>query len=106
MPATLDLGICGKAWLPEEPFVEGFYHPFTWRMWRDYGCGMLGDMASHLFDPIFTGLDLKAPLRFAPAGRHTADTFSPDTEVEYTFARHAADGGERAVPVDERRVQA
>ncbi|MBL9163831.1 MAG: Gfo/Idh/MocA family oxidoreductase [Planctomycetaceae bacterium] len=85
-PATLDWELW-QGVAPEEPFVEGFYHPFNWRMWRDYGCGMLGDMASHLFDPIFTGLDLKAPLTVRSGGpAHLRDTFSPDTEVEYTFA--------------------
>lgn len=86
VPATLDWELW-QGVAREEPYVEGFYHPFNWRMWRDYGCGMLGDMASHLFDPIFTGLDLKAPLTVRSGGpAHLRDTFSPDTEVEYTFA--------------------
>lgn len=86
VPATLDWELW-QGVAPVEPFVAGFYHPFNWRMWRDYGCGMLGDMASHLFDPIFTGLDLQAPLTVRSGGpAHLRDTFSPDTEVEYTFA--------------------
>jgi predicted dehydrogenase len=86
VPATLDW----KLWqgvAPEQSYVAELYHPFKWRMWRDYGCGILGDMASHLFDPIFTGLDLKAPLTVRSGGpAHLRDTFSPHTEVEYTFA--------------------
>lgn len=86
VPATLDWELW-QGVVPAEPFISGYYHPFNWRMWRDYGCGMLGDMASHLFDPIFTGLDLKAPLTVRSGGpAHLRDTFSPDTEVEYRFA--------------------
>ena len=86
VPATLDWSLW-QGVAPEESYVDGFYHPFNWRMWRDYGCGILGDMASHLFDPIFTGLDLKAPLTVRSGGpAHLRDTFAPDTEVLYTFA--------------------
>ena len=86
VPATLDWALW-QGVAPQQPYVAELYHPFNWRMWRDYGCGMLGDMASHLFDPIFTGLDLKAPLTVRSGGpAHLRDTFSPDTEVEYEFA--------------------
>ena len=36
-------------------------HPFNWRGYRDYGCGALGDMACHLMDASFWGLELGAP---------------------------------------------
>jgi predicted dehydrogenase len=85
VPATLDWRLW-QGVAPEQPFVNDFYHPFKWRMWRDYGCGMLGDMASHLFDPIFTGLGLTAPRTIRSRGpAHLRDTFSPDADVEYVF---------------------
>lgn len=34
------------------------YVPFAWRGWWDFGCGAIGDMAIHLMDPAFWGLDL------------------------------------------------
>ena len=37
------------------------YHPFKWRGWRDYGCGALGDMACHIMDASYAGLELGAP---------------------------------------------
>ena len=36
-------------------------HPFNWRGYLDYGCGALGDMACHLMDASFWGLELGAP---------------------------------------------
>ena len=36
-------------------------HPFKWRGFQDYGCGALGDMACHLMDAAFWGLELGAP---------------------------------------------
>jgi len=37
------------------------YVPFAWRAYTDYGCGALGDMACHIMDSAFWGLDLGSP---------------------------------------------
>ena len=39
------------------------YAPFKWRGWWDFGCGAVGDMAIHLADPAFWGLDLGGKVR-------------------------------------------
>ena len=39
------------------------YHPFNWRGWWDFGTGALGDMACHILDVAFWGLDLRGPTR-------------------------------------------
>ena len=37
------------------------YCPFSWRAYVDYGCGALGDMACHIMDSAFWGLNLGSP---------------------------------------------
>lgn len=37
------------------------YTPFKWRGWCDFGCGAIGDMAVHNFDPAFFVLKLGLP---------------------------------------------
>jgi len=56
VPDTLDWNL----WLgtaPERPYNEA-YLPFSWRAWWDFGCGALGDMACHIMDCAYWGLDL------------------------------------------------
>lgn len=61
VPKSLDWNL----WLgaaAERPFAPDVYHPFKWRDWQDFGSGALGDFACHILDPVFTALDLTAPL--------------------------------------------
>ena len=54
------------------PAAERPYHPayvpFAWRGWWDFGCGAIGDMAIHLMDPAFWGLDLGGPVKVTSEG--------------------------------------
>jgi len=43
---------------PERPYKKDLYHPFNWRSRRDFGGGATGDFACHIFDPVFTALDI------------------------------------------------
>lgn len=47
----------------ERPYLVDTYHPQTWRAWRGFGCGELGDMGCHFFDGVFDALHLVAPKR-------------------------------------------
>jgi predicted dehydrogenase len=60
-PASLDWDL----WLgpaPYRDYVPGLYAPFNWRDWQDFGGGTLGDFGCHILDPVFTALELGAPL--------------------------------------------
>ena len=47
---------------PMRPYVKDIYHPTIWRAWQDFGTGWSGDIGCHIFDPVWKGLGLKAPL--------------------------------------------
>jgi len=85
VPDTLDWDL----WLgvaPVRPYVEKIYHPGHWRRWIDFGTGTLGDMACHIMDPVFSALDLTAPVKVRSAGHHPfEETYSPKNEIAYTF---------------------
>ncbi len=60
IPPTLDWDL----WLgpaPHRPYHPA-YAPFKWRGWCDFGEGGLGDMGVHNIAPIFSALNLKAPI--------------------------------------------
>jgi hypothetical protein len=68
VPATLDWDL----WLgiaKERPYTSGgsttpnrgFYNPFNWRGFFDFGCGALGDMACHILGAPNMALQLGAP---------------------------------------------
>jgi predicted dehydrogenase len=60
--------------------------PFAWRRFRDFGTGGLGDMACHILDSVFTGLDLRAPNRVsAQASAANPEGFPAELEVNYEF---------------------
>jgi predicted dehydrogenase len=59
VPSTFDWGL----WLgpiPERPYNPA-YAPVSWRGWRDFGTGALGDMGCHIIDHPVWALGLGAP---------------------------------------------
>lgn len=93
IPETLDWDL----WLggaPERPYVNGLYHPASWRGWRDFGAGTLGDMGCHIFDPVFSALGLGSPVSVSSKGlAHGIETFSANSDIEYVFpgTKHTTD---------------
>ena len=85
VPATLDYDL----WLgvaPKKSFDDKIV-PFAWRGWKDYGCGAVGDMACHIMDSSFSGLDLGIPLEVeAEASGSHKDTFPMASTINFTFA--------------------
>ncbi|MFT5151576.1 MAG: putative dehydrogenase, partial [Planctomycetota bacterium] len=85
IPDTLDWNL----WLgvaPERPFVKDIYHAARWRGWKDFGCGTLGDMGCHIFDPVFTALGIGSPSKVVSRGpAHFEESFAADSDVNYEF---------------------
>jgi len=78
---------------PARPFAPDIYHPVKWRAWQDFGTGWSGDIGCHIFDAVWKGLGLKAPLtvwaevqeswKDSPARR--ADTWPQGDHILWTF---------------------
>ncbi|MEQ9823839.1 MAG: Gfo/Idh/MocA family oxidoreductase [Puniceicoccaceae bacterium] len=62
------------------------YVPFSWRAYVDYGCGALGDMACHIMDSAFWGLDLGSPTEIeAITTKMNNFSFPVSSVVTYQF---------------------
>jgi predicted dehydrogenase len=69
------------------PYIGGgYYHPGNWRKRLDFGTGTLGDMACHIFDPVFGALDLGSPVSVRSEGLPpNSVNWAPDAKVILTF---------------------
>jgi predicted dehydrogenase len=88
LPAGFDwnmwLGVCS-----ERPYIgDAYYHPGNWRKRLDFGTGTFGDMGCHIFDPVFTALEItSAPLTVRSEGpAPNAWNWAIDSRIHYTFA--------------------
>lgn len=72
------------------PFREynPVYHPFTWRSWWDFGSGALGDMGTHILDPVFKALMLAHPhsVEASSSGFNT-DSLPNSEFIRFEFPR-------------------
>ena len=95
VPAGLNWN-CFLGPAPDRPFVKDAYTPFKWRGTRDYGTGAIGDMACHILDIVFYGLDLGHPLtvRVDDAPDSTADQFPNKEVIRMKFAPNAKTASE------------
>lgn len=78
---------------PVRPYAPTIYHPSKWRAWQDFGTGWSGDIGCHIFDAVWKGLSLKAPLSVharvqesweqSPARK--ADTWPQSNHISWIF---------------------
>ena len=65
---------------------QGWYHPFNWRGWWDFGTGALGDMACHTANLAFRALKLGYPTSVvADATDVNPETYPSSARVTYQF---------------------
>jgi predicted dehydrogenase len=97
-------GLAWDLWLgtaPARPYAPEIYHPVNWRSWLDFGTGWSGDIGCHIFDAVWKGLGLTAPLtvtaevqdswRQSPARR--ADTWPQMNHITWVFPGTAQTAG-------------
>lgn len=99
-PATLawDLWL-GTA--PEREYAPKIYHPSKWRAWQDFGTGWSGDIGCHIFDAVWKGLDLKAPLSVTAEVQESwkndrarrADVWPQSDHITWVFPGNKKSGG-------------
>ena len=88
VPKTLDWDL----WLGPAPYrkYNPMYHPGAWRGWRPFGSGMIGDFVCHIVDPVFTALDLGAPISVVAEAegydpeKH-GETFPQSSKLRFEF---------------------
>ncbi len=87
-PETLDWDL----WLGPTPYrkYSPLFHPGTWRCWRQFGSGMLGDYVCHVVDPVFWALELGAPDSVLAEAegydiRKHGETFPKSTKLQFEF---------------------
>lgn len=78
---------------PMRPYVREVYHPFYWRCWRDFGGGATGDFGCHIFDPVFTALNVGAPLTI----ECDAECYSEEVYPAWTIANYLFNGSDLTV---------
>jgi predicted dehydrogenase len=85
VPAWLDW----EQWIGPAPFVEYSpkIAPFNWRGWWNFGTGALGDMACHIMDMPYWGLDLTAPVAITGKQQGGSQWSAPiNSTLTYEFA--------------------
>ncbi len=84
------LGVCS----PRSFIDKDYYHPATWRKRLDFGTGSIGDMACHIFDPIFMAVGVSSPITVRSEGPAPNQWNWPlNDEVHFVFpgTAHTAD---------------
>lgn len=81
-------GLDWDLWLgpaPERPYHPA-YHPWTWRNWRDFGTGLLGDLGCHKLSTVFKALRLGHPTTVeASATKLSTETYPLGEIVRFEF---------------------
>jgi predicted dehydrogenase len=78
---------------PRREYAPEIYHPTKWRAWQDFGTGWSGDIGCHIFDAVWKGLGLHAPLSvqaevqasWAASAARRADTWPQGDHITWTF---------------------
>ncbi len=89
-PQKAPAGVDWNSWIGPAPYREfgraDLYHPYAWRDWQDFGSGSIGDNGCHLLDPLFTAMNLTAPLSIHAQHSGMNDQVWPAQEtLKYTF---------------------
>ncbi len=90
---------CGPS--PFRPFRGGFYHPFAWRGWFDFGGGPLADFTCHIYNTALRGLDLTYANKVEVEGEGLGkESFAKKAHIQMKFpGRKQSDADRQLDPV-------
>ena len=99
------IGTSGSAPRRRDPYAPDIYHPAKWRAWQDFGTGWSGDIGCHIFDPVWKGLGLDAPLTvtaevqqsWKESAERRADTWPQGDHITWTFPGNERIAGKELV---------
>lgn len=79
---------------PKRPYLKDTYHPFKWRAYRDFGGGATGDFGCHIFDTVFTALEICPPISLSAECEAVSDEVYPAwTIATYEFPGNGMTAG-------------
>lgn len=92
---------------PMRPYAPDIYHPSIWRTWQDFGTGWSGDIGCHIFDAVWKGLGLKAPISvqaevqasWKASAERRGDTWPQGDHITWEFPGNAMTEGD-VLPVE------
>ncbi len=92
---------------PERPYARTVYHPAVWRCWQDFGTGWSGDIGCHIFDAVWKGLGLTAPIAvhaevqtsWRDSAERRGDTWPQSNHITWTFPGNPMTDG-KELPVE------
>ncbi len=78
---------------PTRPYAAEIYHPTKWRAWLDFGTGWSGDIGCHIFDAVWKGLRMTAPISVSAevqsswkdSPERRADTWPQANHITWVF---------------------
>ena len=81
------------------PFIGNkYYHPMNWRKRTDFGTATFGDMGCHIYDPVFAGLRLTAPISVRSEGPAPGEhNWALNSIIHYEFPETAVTEGKLKV---------
>ena len=79
------------AWLGPAPYrfyKRGYYHPWDWRGWLDFGSGPIGDFGCHNLNLPVRALKLDYPISIEAKGELMGlPTYPKDVHIRFEFAK-------------------
>jgi predicted dehydrogenase len=68
------------------PFIKDVFHPLNWRKRIDFGTATFGDMGCHILDPVFSALQLPAPISVRSEGpAPNKESWALNSVIHYVF---------------------